>query len=680
MSSRVSFAIAVMILLVAAGLRLVDLMTLPPGFQQNEITDLRISEAVRQGRIEVFFDINDIAGLRGREGLYQTVLAAVTTLIGKGTLGYRMLSVWLGMLTLALVYAVAIRLYGSVAAVAAMGLLAVGMLPIVLSRHVGRETVIPLLVTAVLLALIITLPVYQRRFRAGNTPPFLALGVLAGFGLYLHPVGLLVALMSVIFIGYMVVSRQPMSRRRLSYISFAILLMIILATPYLISSLRRPDLAGASRIFGSFDGVQQGVFSSMVNGLAGIVFIGDKNPSHNLPGRPLIDLVSGLMVIVGLVTAVRYRQQPRFVLPIIALVILSPVALLAGGSPNFFAYAGILPVVALLFGLGVCTLAIGLRGRARLIGGMALAALVAFNLFWTIRDLFSVWPELPAMQTAYNSRLGELAHDLDLNSPSIPSVLCVRNLNQIAPSTDLSDGQIITQFLMNRPNAPIRYADCGTGLVFIDGGSREQIIMPEEDTVQQAHAYIAAWFARGQFSTDPTVPSDSVLVLNVPESLANTVGRFTTTATAGYAPEAPGGKNVIAPPIAFGGNLTFLGYEKQEPARYKPGDIVTLITYWRVDGMLPPDLRLFTHILVDPASIIAQTDTLNRGATQLQDRDVFVQVTYVPLPKAMPDGDYFISIGAYQNSSGDRLFVLDNGQPRGDRLFLYPITVAQQDG
>jgi hypothetical protein len=48
----------------------------------------------------------------------------------------------------------------------------------------------------------------------------------------------------------------------------------------------------------------------------------------------------------------------------------------------------------------------------------------------------------------------------------------------------------------------------------------------------------------------------------------------------------------------------------------------------------------------------------------------------VRLPESLPEGDYMISVGAYQDTSNARLDVLENGQPRGTRLFLYDITVT----
>jgi hypothetical protein len=99
----VSFGLAALLLLVGAVLRLWNITTLPPGLNRDEISDIRIAETVRQGRVEVFYDL----GGEGREGLFPAMLAAVTSITGGGLIGYRMLSVWAGLLTLALMYALA---------------------------------------------------------------------------------------------------------------------------------------------------------------------------------------------------------------------------------------------------------------------------------------------------------------------------------------------------------------------------------------------------------------------------------------------------------------------------------------------------------------------------------------------------------------------------------------------
>jgi hypothetical protein len=145
-----------------------------------------------------------------------------------------------------------------------------------------------------------------------------------------------------------------------------------------------------------------------------------------------------------------------------------------------------------------------------------------------------------------------------------------------------------------------------------------------------------------------------------------------------FDPQATEGTEVVPPPLRFGGNLTFLGYEHSWADVYRPGDVIPVVTYWRVDGVVPPDLRLFTHILSDPTNIVAQNDSSSVIASQLRPRDIFIQVTYVQLPRRIMDATYSISVGAYPESTGIRLPVFDGDQPRGARLFLGQITV--QDG
>src|SRR5690606_4555458 len=154
-------------------------------------------------------------------------------------------------------------------------------------------------------------------------------------------------------IAYVVISRQPLTRRTLSLTWFTVVVLIVIATPYLTSSLQFPELAGAGRVFALNINTP---LRSLIDGLAGLLFAGDENATWNLPGRPLIDLVSGLFVLVGLLTALRYWRQPRFTLLLLGTLLLTPVALVRDSSPNFLHYATHLPLLALLFGLGVVTL------------------------------------------------------------------------------------------------------------------------------------------------------------------------------------------------------------------------------------------------------------------------------------------------------------------------------------
>lgn len=657
-----------LLLLLGTFLRLWDIATLPPGLNRDEISDIRIAETVRQGRVEVFYEL----GGEGREGLFPAVLAAVTGVTGGGLIGYRMLSVWAGLLSLALMYALGKRLFGAPAGLAAMGLLAVNMLPILLSRVAVREAMLPMFFTAILLALALALPIYGRRTAAGATP-FAALGVLLGVGFYIHPINFMITLLTMLFIAYVVISRQPLTRRTLSLTWFTVVVLIVIATPYLTSSLQFPELAGAGRVFALNISTP---LRSLIDGLAGLLFAGDENATWNLPGRPLIDLVSGLFVLVGLLTALRYWRQPRFTLLLLGTLLLTPVALVRDSSPNFLHYATLLPLLALLFGLGVVTLYRSLHNpTSRRIGAFALAGLIIFNLQWTARDLFSVWVGHPDTQTAYNARLGMLAHRIDVTSNQIPTVICTPAPRPPNAPQQLTSTQLIA-LMMHRTTENLRYADCGTGLIFTEGGAQQQIILPEPNALERVQPYLREWLDYGYVLQTSDLPPNGVVILDVEEQLADTIGAFTTTAPVAYAPESRGGASVTAPPVRFGGNLTFLGYVPNWSSVYAPGSVFTVITFWRVDGIVPTDLRLFTHLQADPgAAPAAQNDAISVLPEQLRPRDVFIQVTFVQLPRTMPASRYSISVGAYESNTGTRLNAFDGDQPRGTRLFIGQVTI-----
>lgn len=672
MSSRVGFALAVVLLLLAAGLRMWNLTTLPAGMHDQEITDVRVVETVRQGSIEVFYTLSNG---EGREGVYHAVMAAITSVIGNGLFGYHIVGIWTGMLALAMVYAITTRLFGALAGVSALAFLTVNFWMILLAREVGRETVLPLLVATILLLLARGLSVYKQiHSRLPLNAIFGALGFLLGVGFYIHPAHFMIALFSMIFIVYRLASRQKPSAQTLGYLLFGLLVMMIVVVPYVVSSLRLPGLSGAGRVF---DLTQASPLQALVQGIGGIFFVGDPNPVRNLPERPLIELVSGFIILLGVLTAARRWRQGRYGLGLIAGVVLIPVAFLGADSPNFLAYTPLLPILALFFGLGFSSGYQGLGKGPRRLAALGIFVLLAFNLGWTGRDLFTVWPKLDAVYEAYHSRVGELARHLDQTAAEIPTVIC-DSKNLLHPGDELSSTDLML-LMLNRKDVYLRYVDCGTGLILVNGGQEEQVIMPDADTLAMMQPHLRAWLDRGEVLQGADLPPDGVVQLSVAQVLADAVGKFTTTAPAGYAPEAPGGPGLATPPIRFGGNITFLGYAKESDAPYVPGGVVTSITYWRVDGKLPPDLRFFTHILSDPASCCAaQNDTISVDVNALQSRDVFIQLTFLTLPDAIPDGVYSISVGAYLASNGTRMGVMDGDRERGARLFLGQITVKRE--
>jgi 4-amino-4-deoxy-L-arabinose transferase-like glycosyltransferase len=669
LTSRLSYIIAVVLLLLAAFFRITDLATLPPGLSDNEITNARFVDNVKQGDISVFYNYENA----GREGLYHVVVALITAFTGEGTIGYRILSVWLGVLSIAMVYTLARHLFNPTVAVLSAGLLAFNMTSILLARTVSSDALLIFLSSATMLALARSLPIYRTtRIVTANTTAFASLGVVLGLSFYVHPASLMIVLGSMVFLVYLVFIRQAMSPQRRSYTGFALLVMLIITMPYLISTINRPELAAGQRIFSDYSG---GIIYSTLVGLQGIVLNGDMNPLHNLPGRPLVDAFSGLLMLVGFVAALFRWREPRFMLPTIMFIFVLPTAVIVPDSPNFSQFGGILPSLVLLFSVGVYSifrLQIFRDAVFRRMATVAVIALILFNGLWTWQDLF-VWRADEDVMAAFNGELGQIAHHLDVTGGEMLTVLCNPDWAMETSPLDLNDSDTML-FMMNRSQFDYREADCTQSLVLTEGGADEQIVLFRDETRDAMYPYLQMWLESGNYVTED-VPRDTIIQLETSDRLADTAGAFITTSPVAYAPETADVIEPVSPPIRFGGNLTFLGYEPNVERTYMPGDVVDIITYWRVEGLIPRDLTLFTHILTDPVTLFANRDGISVNPYRLRERDVFIQVTQIEIPPTSLPTEYFISVGAYTETVDDRLDVFRDDVPYGNRIFLYTINV-----
>lgn len=667
-NSRLSFALAMILLLAGAFLRAYAIGQVPLGLSQSEIIDLRLTETVRQGSVQVFFALGD----EGRETLYPAIMAGLTSILGAGTLVFSWIAFAVGMVTLALVYALSRRLYGDLAGLAALGFLAVTWWPVLLSRSVGRETVLPILVTSVLLALTTGLPVYGPRRRAtAQTAAFAGLGVAVALGIYLHPSGLLVGLMTLGFVGfYMAFGRPRLTDSIRRSIGFTTLLVVIFIVPYLLTAMNLPHLSGAVRLFSGLTSDPTPVWERAFGAVMGLGLTGDSNPTVNIPGRPFTDPVSTLIIGLGTVVALRYaRRRLRYTLLVIALIVLGPLVVFAPHSPSWVAFSVLTPVLALCFGLGIA--ALGALLRRRVAAGLILAALLIFNFGWTFQDLFFVWPQLPEVRAAYNSHIAEQATVIDRTAHDVPTLLCGSEFGSAGASIGFNNTRLLALMLNNR-SAPLRALDCMTSLVFPNGGAQFQVIAPNRSILDAADPAVSRWLNLADSA------AGGILQFSIESQVADLTGLFTTAAPIRLEPDVPVAADMLFPPLRMENNLTFLGYETVM-TRVQPGGVLPVVTYWRVDGMLPSDLVVFSHLYGDlGAAPLANVDSISIRPTSLADRDVFMQVHLLKLPDTLPEREYDIAVGAYRTQSSERLHVLlePDQRPAGTRLILYSVEVT----
>ncbi|GAB4428251.1 MAG: hypothetical protein Kow00106_23740 [Anaerolineae bacterium] len=680
------------LLVLAAVLRLWDLVGLPPGFSADELAHIRIAEAIKSGEVSVYYQVGDG---QTRAVLFGVLNAFVTNLVGDGLLGYRLLPVWGGLLWLALLYALARRLFGMPVALAVLAIAAVTLRPILLARTVTAETLVPLYATLTLWWL--TRAFNLRRevtFRVPHTLPFAVLAVLFGGSGYLHYSTLLLGPLGFAFFLHLWLTRQPLSRRIWNMWVFVVVLATIVALPYLISTLRDPQMSEANTWWDKGPSDVTAGLDGLLRAVGAIVWQGDVRFTTNVPERALLGPVLALLLILGVVTAIRRWRDPRHALLLLVLACGVLTDAWIGREVNFSEHLVALPAVFLLVGVGLQSLWQWLHGREVARAWQPVTALVVVIVLvnvWTVRArLFDDWRHDPAVRTAYHSDLATLAAYLDRTPDGLPVSLCVTGLN-VPGDAGLSPRQMLG-LMRHREAQEVRHADCRGGMVLIDAGAPMRFVFADPQDRQTMPPELADWLSEATPLDAPGMPPGSVWRLDVMQRLRDAGGRWDLLAPAYFMPQGDEPLVQVELPAPFEHDLTFAGYDPSvfNGVRIPGADPIVLVTYWRVDGPLPDDLGVFAHLLgytqTEPRVLQlepwAEANALDVVPDELEPRDFFVQVSYIWLRENLRPDTYALTVGAYRDEVAvleNHLPVLDatqNYAPRGDRLLLGQITVV----
>jgi hypothetical protein len=123
----------------------------------------------------------------------------------------------------------------------------------------------------------------------------------------------------------------------------------------------------------------------------------------------------------------------------------------------------------------------------------------------------------------------------------------------------------------------------------------------------------------------------------------------------------------------FGGHIELLGYDL--PAvEVESGQALPLTLYWRATAPVPHNYQVFAHLSNPATTLWGQSDKLNPGdfpSTRWPlDRFVWDDHRLQVLP-GTPPGEYRLSVGLYDLSSGQRAPIFDDaGQIVGDNVVL----------
>ena len=644
-----------LILLIAAALRLSALPGVPPGLQHDEVFHGHDAVTVLLGYRPLYFTSN-----AGNEPLFIYLMSLSVGLFGHNAWGIRLAAVLCGLLTVLFTYLWIRRAFNHRTALIASALMAVSFWPIFLSRVGLRAASAPMMaaLSAWLLfeGMVRIQETGDRSQKRRVATWFVAAGVALGLALYTYPAAR--TLLLIFFLFWILTSL--FSRRISTPLLLMLLTALIVFAPLAYTIATQPEadvrlqqLGGPvqTALKGNVEPVLR--YSAATLGMFNIA--GDPIARYNLPGRPVFDAITGLLFLLGVLLALRRWREPHNLFALLLLPLGLLPSMLSDSAPSFLRASASLPVAFLFPALAVDWLISYRKGAKaqRILWGLTAAWLITACAL-TIRDYFFVWPTRSDVREVYRSDLAAAAKSIEQQPDDQPIVVAATNPRDLDPF--LFDFQ-------SQGGQEVKWIDRAFAVVFPARPAR--LISPAYAPIDPP--------LRDRFLGQPSSVSrfaDGSIAFEVYDLAPLTPAPAHITATADRAGQ-------LSAPIDVNHTLEFLGYDA--PSSAKPGEAVPLTLYWRVKndvGAQQLPLSLFVHLLDEQGEFAAGRDLLAFPTAGWRDGDVWIQQNDVPLPADLRPGEYQIELGAYSQADGSRWRVYDaQGDDAGDRLLLNRLEV-----
>ena len=463
------WALLLVVVALAAGLRLYRLGEWPPGPYRDEAYNGLDALGVLRGEHALFFPANN-----GREPLYIYLVALAVALFGPTVFALRLPAAVAGALATLPTYLLGREWFGRAAGIFAAVLWAITFWP----AHLGRIGLrAGLLAPLLAFAFWLGTRAYRETEIRRATALWLAAGAVYGLSFYSYLAARFTPLILVLFAVYLLLTGR---RERLwnggrvlwfaagAAVAVAPLGIILLGDPALIFgragqvSILSPEISGGDPL---------GALAGNIGRALGMyIWRGDDILRHNTwrdfdalvaAGRPVFDWFMVVPFLAGLAWCLGHWRRPAAALLLIwQLVMLGP-TILAEDAPHFLRAAGVLPGAVFFpaIGLGL------LWGWARLPAPLRRAAVVLLlvgSATLTLRD-YADYAQQPDVGYLFEAAAAELARSATADAANGATVLIDRRFPDGWPSVRyLLDGQPWAAFAPAEGLPPI----AGTTVVY----------------------------------------------------------------------------------------------------------------------------------------------------------------------------------------------------------------------
>ena len=466
-----------LLLCVAAAFRLWQIGAIPPGLFGDEAVNGLDALDVLAGRGQAFFPAN-----YGREGLHIFLVALSFLGLGVNELALRFPSIVAGLLTVPVTYRLGRELLrGTIWANTPVPLLAAAFLAtsfwhVHFSRFGIRGVFTPLWTALAFWS-------FWRGINRQDGRWVALAGVALGINLHFYTVARLIPL----FLGaYLIVQwwtnrpqeGPPLLARFFTAIVALYALAALVFIPLLLYFMQHPGsfTARASEVFVGNPQMSAGnpVLKSILALFANvfqffIAGLGDRDWFYNLPGRPVFDLATGTLALIGAFSLLRqWRNRRALFLLLWWPVMLIPTFLAVDRIPALPRALGVLPGLYFFPAIGAWQIVEWLRLRRIALPSqqailLALAGPLLFHATVNWWGYFQAWGRSAGANNAFDGDVVAAAHWLQQNQPSRSAYLSADIYRH--PSFVLLYDQIpLTEFFTYR-NPRLRWFDARAGLL-----------------------------------------------------------------------------------------------------------------------------------------------------------------------------------------------------------------------
>jgi 4-amino-4-deoxy-L-arabinose transferase-like glycosyltransferase len=445
-----------------------------------------------------------------------------------------------------------------------------------------------------------------------NRAAFLLAGFFLGLGIYTYAAARLFPLLFIIFVPIWFWRERPLAKHQWLNVSLMAGASLLTALPLLIFFIRTPYFFifriayVANRGAGAVaDKPWLTWLTNVGRVVRGLFWRGETNLRHNLSGRPYLDPIQAVLFILGVVRNGRFASKSnlRHIFLFIWLGVMLLPTILSGDAPHFGRMTGAVPAIAILMAMGLVWAwelfwrrwgAWLTEQRLQSLLAALFAAILLGTAAFTIRDYFGRYashPELAAHFYLPDWQLGQFA----AAQPSESTIYLSPTQEELAT----------IYFALADPDRLQNYS--GSGGVIPAGIANQPalyLLRPEETAVLQT---LQSTFPEGSLLE---TPNDSFIAFGLPADAVR-MGLAQETA------------------VSFAQQISLIGWSATVE-----DEQLSVWLAWRAEQPLQLDYTAFVHLLGTDGQIVTQQDKPPAGhpTSDWRTGEIVLDHFVLPLP------------------------------------------------